>query len=132
MQLRDGGTVAWSGPTGRASVTPTSSTAAAVGTGHAVEAPRSEGTEADPAPALDSFTMPNEVGKILQTAQDDVQRAAGNPLFLSHSEDATGQDRFQILDRNWQVCSQNIAPGRTVPWDGHVVFSVVKLDESCP
>lgn len=76
--------------------------------------------------------MPNEVGKVLQIAQDDLQRASGDPVFFSHSEDATGQGRYQLFDRDWKVCSQNVSPGRKVEWDGHVVFSVVKLDESCP
>jgi len=76
--------------------------------------------------------MPNEVGKVLQDAQDDIQRVSGDPVFFSHSEDATGQDRFQVIDSNWKVCSQNVAPGTTVPFDAHVVFSVVKLDENCP
>ena len=79
-----------------------------------------------------SWVMPNEVGKVLQDAQDDVQRASGDPVFVSHSQDATGQDRFQVLDSNWKVCSQNIAAGHQVAWDGHVVFTAVKLSETCP
>jgi hypothetical protein len=56
-----------------------------------------------------SFAMPNEVGMNLQEAQDDVQHASGDPLFVSHSQDATGADRFQILDRDWKVCGQNVS-----------------------
>lgn len=85
-----------------------------------------------PAAALRSWTMPNEVGKVLQDAQDDIQRVSADPVFFSHSQDATGADRFQVLDYDWKVCSQNIKPGKRVAWDGHVVFYVVKLDESCP
>lgn len=79
-----------------------------------------------------SFIMPNEVGKDLQSAQDDIQRVSNDPVFFSHSKDATGQDRFQVIDSNWQVCSQNVAPGTRVPFDAHIVFNVVKLNESCP
>ena len=76
--------------------------------------------------------MPDEAGKVLQTAQDDIQRASGNPVFITHSVDATGQDRHQILDRDWTVCSQNVAPGKEVSQDTDITFSVVKTDESCP
>lgn len=79
-----------------------------------------------------SFTMPNEVGMGLQAAQDDIQRVSHDPIFVTHSQDATGQDRMQFFDRDWKVCSQNVAPGTKVSAVGHIVFSVVKLDESCP
>jgi hypothetical protein len=78
-----------------------------------------------------SFRMPNEVGRVLQAAQDDIQRVSNNPLFVSHSHDLLGS-RFQILDRDWQVCAQNIDPGRQVPANGDIDFGVVKLDETCP
>lgn len=76
--------------------------------------------------------MPNEVGKVLQDAQDEIQRVSGNPIFITRSVDATGQDRHQVLDRNWQVCSQNVARGKRVSQDIEITFSVVKVDESCP
>jgi hypothetical protein len=98
----------------------------AVAPTHAASTP----TQSDGLPQ--SWVMPNEVGKVLQGAQDDVQRASGDAVFFSHSQDATGQGRFQVLDSNWKVCSQNIAAGQPVAWDGHVVFSVVKLSETCP
>jgi hypothetical protein len=79
-----------------------------------------------------SFVMPNEAGANLQEAQDDVQRASGDPLFVSHSRDATGADRFQILDRDWQVCGQNVPAGQRVSAVAHIVFSVVKDYEDCP
>ena len=91
-------------------------------------------TQAPPpsvAPGQDGFTMPNEVGQVLQDAQDDLQRVSGDPLYFSDSDDASGQGRMQILDRDWQVCSQNVPPGTTVT-DTTVTFSVVKLLESCP
>lgn len=78
------------------------------------------------------FTMPNEVGKSLQGAQDDLQEITGDPLFISESEDATGAGRFQVLDRGWQVCGQNVAPGETFTADTRIVFAVVKSYEDCP
>lgn len=84
------------------------------------------------APATNSFDMPNEVGKGLQAAQDDIQRVSGNPLFFTNSKDATGANRLQILDRNWKVCSQNIGVGQKFTEDSDITFSVVKLEESCP
>jgi uncharacterized lipoprotein len=82
--------------------------------------------------ANDTFAMPNEVGKVLQTAQDDIQRVSGNLIFITHSTDATGQSRLQIFDRDWKVCKQNIASGKRVSQDADINFSVVKIEESCP
>ncbi len=76
--------------------------------------------------------MPKEVGKVLQDAQDDIQQVSGNPIFITRSVDATGRGRHQILDRDWKVCSQNVAPGKRVKPDTEIAFSVVKLGESCP
>lgn len=74
-------------------------------------------------------TLPNFVGMGLQSAQDTAQ-AAGFYALTSH--DALGRDRLQALDRNWQVCSQNYAPGKTIPTDTTLDFGAVKLDEQCP
>ena len=76
------------------------------------------------------FTMPNEIGKVLQAAQDDLQRVSGNPLYYSASTDATGAGRMQIVDRNWKVCTQNV-PAGTIVTDQTISFGAVKLDESC-
>lgn len=96
-------------------------------------APATTATTAAPTTAAStSFVMPNEVGSNLQAAQDDIQRVSGNPLFITFSHDATGQERHQILDRNWKVCSQNVAPGKQAQDTTKITFNVVKLDESCP
>src|SRR5947209_20308078 len=81
-----------------------------------------------PAQAAESWTMPNEIGKYLQTAQDDIQALTGNPMFISTSKDLTGQGRHQINDRNWQVCSSTPQPGETFTSRTNVVFGVVKID----
>lgn len=82
----------------------------------------------------DTFPMPNEVGKVLQVAQDDIQAVSGNPFFFTASEDATGEARFQVMDSNWVVCSQKPAAGKPVKLDNStdVTFYVVKTGESCP
>ncbi len=78
-----------------------------------------------------SFRMPNEVGKDLQSAQDDIQRVSGDPVFFTHSHDLIS-GRMQILDRDWKVCTQDVAPGRKASATEHIDFGVVKQDESCP
>jgi hypothetical protein len=76
--------------------------------------------------------MPNEVGKILQAAQDDIQRVSGNPIFFTSSTDATGAGRHQILDRDWWVCTQSVAAGTKVGPDARIDFGVVRTSETCP
>jgi hypothetical protein len=80
----------------------------------------------------DSFVMPHEVGKILQAAQDDVQRVSGNPIFFTSSTDATGAGRHQILDRDSQVCTQSVPAGSKVGPDARIDFGVVRTSETCP
>jgi hypothetical protein len=84
-----------------------------------------------PAQSSTSFTMPNEIGHVLQDAQDDLQRVSGNSVYYSRSHDLLG-NRHQILDRDWRVCTQNIAKGAIVSESDTVDFGVVKLSESCP
>ncbi|MHA6764432.1 hypothetical protein [Streptacidiphilus sp. PAMC 29251] len=88
-------------------------------------------TSASPPPSSASpktGTLPNLVGKGLQSAQDTAQ-AAGFDTLKSH--DALGRDRHQILDRGWKVCTQTPAPG-TRSTDATVDLGAVKTDETCP
>lgn len=71
----------------------------------------------------------NFVGMGLQAAQDAAQ---ADGFFLLSSHDSAGASRLQILDRNWKVCSQNVAAGKSVPVDTELDFGAVKLEESCP
>jgi beta-lactam-binding protein with PASTA domain len=80
-------------------------------------------------PVAENKVVPNFVGKGLQSAQDDAQ-AAGFYNLVSH--DALGRDRLQALDRNWKVCSQNLAAGKALPVDTKLDFGAVKLEEACP
>lgn len=95
------------------------------------ESPPAESSTVE-SPAAESWIMPNEIGKSLQTAQDDLQALTGNPMFVSTSEDLTGQGRQQIMDHNWQVCSSSPAPGVPFTSQTNVVFGVVRDSERCP
>ena len=35
------------------------------------------------------------------------------------------------MDRNWKVCSQSIAPGKTITASSKIDFGTVKLEENC-
>jgi len=74
---------------------------------------------------LEEGLMPNVVCMDLQQAQNTI-RAAG--VFFSRSEDATGEGRMQVMDRNWIVVAQTPAPGTPIG-EGEAVLSVVKDDE---
>jgi hypothetical protein len=76
--------------------------------------------------------MPNLVGSNLQRAQDQLQALTGDAVVFTSSHDATGQNRNQILDSNWKVCSQNVKPGAPVSPGVRIDFGAVKLAESCP
>lgn len=69
--------------------------------------------------------MPDVLCLGLQEAQDEIQ---DHGVFFSRSEDATGQDRSQIIDSNWQVVDQSPAPGASIG-EGEAVLYVVKYGE---
>ena len=99
----------------------------ACGSGSGSQSPTVAATSGVPASA--ESTVTNFIGKGLQTAQDDAQ-AAGFHHLTSH--DATGRARHQILDRNWKVCFQTPAAGRSASRETTIDFGVVKLEETCP
>ena len=70
--------------------------------------------------------VPNVVGLDHQLAQDTMQ-AAG--LLRLTEQDATGEDRLLLWDRNWTVVSQWPLPGARVARSQVVVLSSVKDDE---
>ena len=69
--------------------------------------------------------MPAVVCMNLQAAQDLIQDYG---VFYSRSQDATGQGRMQVNDRNWIVVAQDPPPGAPIG-EGDAVLSVVKLGE---
>ena len=84
-----------------------------------------------PAQSSTSFTMPNEVGHVLQDAQDDLQRVSGNSAYYSRSHDLLWQ---QAPDSRSKLAGvhTNVAEGASVSESDTVDFGVVKLSESCP
>lgn len=89
--------------------------------------------EADAVAPAVNFVMPSYIGENLQDAQNDVQTQG---IFYSRSHDLLGS-RFQVIDSNWQVCSQTPAAGKRLrgaagDFEGAIDFGVVKLTESCP
>ncbi|MGW1951273.1 PASTA domain-containing protein [Streptomyces sp. NPDC001920] len=78
-------------------------------------------------PEAETAVLPDLVGQDLQAAQDEAQ-AAG--FFVLDDQDASGQKRLQVFDRNWVVCSQEPAPG-THPTDTPVTLFAVKDGEAC-
>ncbi|MFI7364221.1 hypothetical protein ACIBO4_19000 [Streptomyces sp. NPDC050149] len=99
------------------------------------DTPTATATTADPAPSpksdkpVERKAVANFVGMGLQSAQD---KAQADGFYLLKSHDSAGRDRMQALDRNWKVCSQNYAAGKTIPTDTELDFGAVKLEETCP
>jgi len=80
-----------------------------------------------------SWTMPDLRGRNLQSAQDAIQALTHDAIWYTGSHDATGADRHQWLDRDWQVCSQTVAPGRKITPKTRINFGVVRVQtETCP
>jgi beta-lactam-binding protein with PASTA domain len=75
--------------------------------------------------------MPDLVGVNLQDAQNRIQALSGDQTFYSASHDESGAGRSQVLDANWQVCSQNVRAGARITKDTQIDFGAVKLGESC-
>ncbi|WP_329458084.1 hypothetical protein [Streptomyces sp. NBC_01497] len=82
-----------------------------------------------PAVTASGTSVPSFLGMGLQDAQDKAQ-AVGFYLLKSH--DSTGAARFQILDRDWKVCTQNFKAGKKIPTSTLLDFGAVKLGEPCP
>jgi hypothetical protein len=86
-----------------------------------------DAADGDAGAAAETAPLPDLVGMDLQAEQDEAQ-AAG--FYVLDDQDASGQDRLQVMDRNWTVCSQEPAPG-THPTDTLVTLFAVKDGESC-
>lgn len=100
------------------------------------EAPQADAPQqAEPAPpqgAQGQWAMPNLVGSNLQDAQNQIQSLTSDAIFYTASHDLSGSNRNQVLDANWEVCSQNVPPGTTITPDSTIDFGVVKIGEGCP
>lgn len=95
------------------------------------QAPPKTVTEAPPAvetqaPVQGTIRVPNVVGKDHQLAQDTMQ-AAG--LYTLLEEDATGQGRLLLFDRNWVVVSQDPPAGTMVSETQTITLRSKKIGE---
>ena len=98
------------------------------GPSQAAETPAGRPAEDDEADE-GKVTVPDFTGMGLQSAQDKAQEVG---FYGLTSHDALGRDRMQVFDRNWKVCSQNVAAGTPESTDTGLDFSAVKLEEDCP
>ncbi|MEH0426616.1 hypothetical protein QBB34_09835 [Streptomyces stelliscabiei] len=70
-------------------------------------------------------TMPDFKGKAVKVARDALD--GGTSLTVN---DASGSDRFVLVESNWKVCTQEPAAGAKL--DGQpVTLTAVKFDEAC-
>ncbi|MFC6159485.1 PASTA domain-containing protein [Kribbella jiaozuonensis] len=77
-------------------------------------------------PSAQAGVVPNVVGLNHQLAQDTMQ-AAG--FYFLTEEDATGQGRLLINDRNWVVVSQQPAGGTHATPDTKIILRSKKIGE---
>ena len=125
---------------GETSTTPPAVTVTATVTASPSDEPSSEPTTASPSrrtpsthtPGTDtpgtktSERLPDVTGMNLQAAQDLLQ-AQG--FYVLDDQDATGQNRLQVFDRNWVVVRQTPAAGKRVPTTTKVVLYAKKRGE---
>jgi cytoskeletal protein RodZ len=70
-------------------------------------------------------TMPDYVGKSVKVARQSLDSSTSITV-----KDASGDDRFVLVESNWKVCTQTPAAGTRI--DGQpVTFTAVKFGESC-
>jgi len=106
---------------------PATPPAASTATAPAASAPPDVSTPPTPAaPSVRLIKIPAVVGKNHQLAQNTMQ-AAG--LFDLREEDATGQGRLLIWDRNWVVVRQTPPAGRRVRPDAVITLFSKKIGE---
>ena len=92
------------------------------------DAPVETAAPAAAEPATPQALMPDVICMNLQDAQDRIQDAG---VWLSLSQDATGEDRMQVMDSNWEVVAQFPAPGTPIG-EGDAMLDVVKYGEPSP
>jgi hypothetical protein len=80
----------------------------------------------EPVKTAKTCTVPNVVGMVHQTAQDTMQ---ANGLYVLAEQDATGQGRLLINDRNWVTTAQTPGAGEVVDCATTVTLSAKKIGE---
>ena len=74
----------------------------------------------------DTAVVPDVVGLNHQLAQDTMQ-ASG--FYLLDEQDATGQARLLLYDRNWVVVAQSVPAGTSASTDTMITLSSKKIGE---
>ncbi|MER6960777.1 PASTA domain-containing protein [Streptomyces sp. NPDC000618] len=82
--------------------------------------------EDESAPAEAGATMPDFTGKSVKAARRALD--SGTSVTVT---DASGDDRFVLVESNWQVCTQQPAAGAKSSGQP-VEFTAVKFGENCP
>ena len=115
------------GGTGAAGAQPTVTATTTVTATQTVTVPQSSAPPPSAArPSVQAGVVPNVVGLNHQLAQDTMQ-AAG--FYFLTEEDATGQGRLLIDDRNWVVVSQQPTGGTHAPADTKILLRSKKIGE---
>lgn len=78
------------------------------------------------APSAAGGTMPDFHGKSVKAARDALDSSTSITV-----NDASSEDRFVLVESNWQVCTQQPAAGVKLAGQP-VTFTAVKFGESCP
>lgn len=87
------------------------------------------GEPAESPPAVvggEKIKVPNVVGQNHQAAQNAMQEAG---LFMLAEEDATGQGRMLLMDRNWVVVKQDPKAGTVVDANATITLYSKKQGE---
>lgn len=71
-------------------------------------------------------TIPDVIGMDHQLAQDTMQ-AAG--FYNLSEEDASGEGRLLLVDRNWRVVEQEPAAGAQASQDATIILRSEKIDD---
>ena len=73
--------------------------------------------------------LPNLMCFDLQEAQDSLQTAG---FWKFTTEDASGEGRNQVVDRNWTVVGQRPGPGPNMPKSTEILLRALKDDDPKP
>lgn len=77
-------------------------------------------------PSAAGGTMPDFRGKAVKAARGALDSSTSLSV-----KDASGDDRFILMESNWKVCTQQPAPGAALNGQP-VTLTAVKFGESCP
>lgn len=105
--------------TGSGGAEPPAAAGSGSGSIPAGQAPATQAPATQAPPPAARKALPNVVGMNHQAAQDTLQ-AAG--FYYLAEEDATGQGRMLLWDRNWLVVSQTPAAGTVLSTDQQVML----------